>query len=61
MLRNIRKVIRQLRCSHTHTFTHYLPNDTPWCYKGEFKGKHSGLAIRGCYLCGKVWCLDWQA
>ncbi len=48
-------------CENTHTFQHYLPKDTPWSLKGEYKGTNSGLVLEGCYLCGKTQVRDWQA
>jgi len=49
------------KCKHTHTFMFDLPKDTPWYFKGEMKGTHSGLAIIGCYLCGEMKVIDYQA
>ena len=49
------------KCQHTHTFMFDLPADTPWYFKGEKKGTHSGLAVMGCYLCGKIKAIDYQA
>lgn len=49
------------KCEHTHTFMFDLPANTPWYYKGEHKGEHDGLAIVGCYLCGKMKVVDYKA
>jgi len=61
MKRMWRRFLRRLKCKHTHTFKHYLPKETPWCYRGEPKGKHDGLVIEGCYLCGELSIKDWKA
>ena len=61
MTTELRKRFRQLRCRHTHTFKHDLPPDTHWYSNGKKMGHHSGLQVCGCYICGKVWCRDWQA
>lgn len=53
---------KQQECEHTHTFRFNLPEGTPWYSHGKCKGVHSGgLQIIGCYICSKVWCLDYRA
>jgi hypothetical protein len=53
-------LVRRLRCNHTHTFSFY-PEGVTWRFNGEAQGKHTGVVIEGCYLCGKMWCRDFQA
>lgn len=60
MLKSVKMIIKRIRCKHTHTFRHFLPS-VPWYFKGEKRGTHDGILIEGCYLCGKVWCRDFQA
>jgi hypothetical protein len=51
---------KQITCKHTHTFTFCL-DGASWVSSGVQKGRHSGLRLRGCYLCSQVWVEDWQA
>jgi hypothetical protein len=55
-----RQLWKQLNCKHTHTFKYYLEG-AMWESGTVLKGKHKGLKLTGCYLCGQVWVEDWMA
>ena len=57
---SIRKLIKQLRCKHTHTFTAPIQEAT-WFSSGRRKGGHNTLRLRGCYVCGYVTVEDFGA
>ena len=56
----LRRLWRQLNCEHTHTFDFHM-DEVYWNSCGNRKGKHPGLKLTGCYLCGQVWVEDWMA
>lgn len=56
----VRQWWRRLRCPHTHTFVAPIES-VAWYSSGEKMGRHSGLLLRGCYLCGMVEVYDHQA
>ena len=62
-IKKFNKIVHEyaFKCKHTHTFMFDLPANTPWYFKGEYKGTHDGLAITGCYLCGKMKVIDYKA
>jgi hypothetical protein len=64
LLRNLRvrarQLWKQLNCPHTHTFVFDLEG-SHWYSCETIKGKHKGLRLVGCYLCGQVWVEDWMA
>ena len=60
ILYRLRRLWRELNCKHAHTFHASVPNAT-WYWSGDARGHHSGIAIRGCYGCGRVECFDYQA
>ena len=58
----IKQFCRQLFCEHTHTFRMNIPDNVPWFdNEGTNKGRHGQLQLRGCYICGKVWVIDYGA
>ena len=57
---SIRKLIKQLRCKHTHTFTSPIEG-ARWYSDGAYKGHHNTLRLRGCYVCGYVTVEDFGA
>jgi hypothetical protein len=55
--------IKRKTCKHTHIFKHDLPNEYWYSLQenGKYKrmGQIHGLQIKGCYVCGKVWAVNW--
>jgi hypothetical protein len=56
----LRRLWRELKCHHTHTFHASVPNAV-WHWSEDERGPHYGIAIRGCYQCGRVECFNSQA
>lgn len=57
----IKQFFRHLFCEHTHTFRMNL-TEVPWFdNEGVNKGRHGQLQLRECYICGKVWVIDYGA
>jgi len=56
----LRKLWRELRCKHTHTFTAGIDKAT-WFSSGKLMGSHTQLRLRGCYLCGQLRVEDFGA
>jgi len=57
----IKQFSRQLFCEHTHTFRLDIPDADWFNSEDENKGYHGSLQLRGCYICGKVWVVDYGA
>ncbi len=57
----IKQHFRQLFCEHTHTFKLNIPEAHWFDNAGVDKGRHGQLQLRGCYICGKVWVVDYGA
>jgi len=57
----IKQYFRQLFCEHTHTFRLSIPEAHWFDSTGIDKGQHGQPQLRGCYICGKVWVVDYGA
>lgn len=54
------RLLKQLLCNHSHTFTYFLDN-VVWESNGQRMGKHDTLCLKGCYKCGWSEVVDYGA